>query len=172
MERERGDAVRESEKHIYMELIDEVRPISGAVEFIEALTDLGHDVVLASSAKEREVDHYLDLLDVRDEVHAWTTSADVEATKPSPDLIKAALAKSEHDDAVMVGDSTWDCVAAKRASIPTIGVLTGGFAESELRDAGAAQVFESVNDLKDEIHRNGSGVAWMVNTSGKRVNTK
>ena len=82
--------------------------------------------MLASSAKEHEVDHYVELLDARELADGWTTSADVEQTKPEPDLVAAAIAKAGGGDAVMVGDSTWDCEAAKRAGIATIGVLTGG----------------------------------------------
>lgn len=147
VEDELGDAIRDAEKDLYMELIDEVQPIANATKFVQQLVDAGHDVVLASSAKEDEVDRYLDLLKVRQVVNAWTTSADVEATKPDPDLIKAARAKARYHEAVMVGDSVWDCVAAKRAGIPTIGVLTGGFSEQELLQAGALRVFESVVDL-------------------------
>lgn len=146
-----GDAIRDSEKKIYMDMIDEVRPLEGAADFLRDLGKEGHHVVLASSAKEDEVDHYLDLLGVRDDVHAWTTSADVAATKPHPDLIQAALAKSDFEEAVVVGDSTWDCVAAARAGVPTIGVVTGGFSEAELRDAGAIAVFESVRELSKRV---------------------
>ena len=77
-----------------------------------------HTIVLASSAKPDEVDHYLDLLIARDLVHGWTTSGDVEKTKPQPDLIAAAMEKAGGDDAVMIGDSVWDCEAAKRAKVP------------------------------------------------------
>ena len=89
-------------------------------------------MVLASSAKQDEVEHYLDLLDARELADGWTTSDDVEATKPEPDLVQAAVEKAGGGDAVMVGDSTWDCEAAKRAGIETIAVLTGGFSEQEL----------------------------------------
>ena len=74
-------------------------------------------MILASSAKADEADHYVDLLVVRDLVDGWTTSADVEQTKPKPDLVLAALEKGGGGDAVMIGDSTWDCEAAKRAEI-------------------------------------------------------
>ena len=108
--------------------------------------------MLASSAKAEEVDHYLDLLDARELTHSWTTSADVEATKPAPDLVEVALKKAGSDDvAVMVGDSTFDCEAARRADVPTLGVLTGGFSREELLDAGAASVFESPEQLLAEI---------------------
>jgi HAD superfamily hydrolase (TIGR01509 family) len=146
-----GDEVRGSEKGLYRELIDEVEPMDGARELIERLGKSKTRVVLASSAKEEEVDHYLDLLDVREIVDDWTTSADVEATKPEPDLVRAALQKVEAEDGVMVGDTPWDVVAAKRAGIETLAVLTGGFAASELRDAGATEVFESVRELCERL---------------------
>jgi len=144
-----GEAISEAEAAAYQELIGEVEPLEGARELIEKLKDDGATVILASSAKQDEVDHYLDLLDARDLVDDWTTSADVEATKPEPDLVNAALAKTGNDNAsVMVGDSVWDVEAAKRAGIPTLAVLTGGFSEEELREAGAAQVVEAINDLR------------------------
>ena len=65
-----------------MELIDEVEPLQGARDLIVDLKERGHAVVLASSAKPDEVDHYLDLLDARDLVDTWTGSGDVEETKP------------------------------------------------------------------------------------------
>jgi HAD superfamily hydrolase (TIGR01509 family) len=130
-----------------MSLIEEVEPFEGARELIKNCAEGDHAVVLASSAKEKEVDHYLDLLDARDLVKGWTTSADVEKTKPQPDLVHAALEKAGTRDAVMVGDSVWDVEAAKRAGVPTIGVLTGGYSEAELRGAGAAEVFESIGEL-------------------------
>jgi HAD superfamily hydrolase (TIGR01509 family) len=145
---EQGDAIREAEAEAYAELIDEVEPMEGARELIERLRGDGATVILASSAKEEEVDHYLDLLDARDLVDGWTTSADVESTKPEPDLIQAALAKAGDDGpAVMVGDSVWDVKAAKAAGVSTLAVLTGGFSEAELREAGASQVVESIAEL-------------------------
>jgi HAD superfamily hydrolase (TIGR01549 family) len=152
-DRERGDSIRAVENDRYMELIDEVRPFTAARRLIDTLRERGHSVVLASSAKRHEVDHYLDLLDARDTVDGWTTSADVERTKPHPDLVAAAVEKAGGGDAVMVGDSTWDCEAAKRAGVATIALLTGGFSEQELRDAGAAIVFESLEELLENLDR-------------------
>ena len=146
-----GEDIREAEKKLYAELMDEVPPIEGATAFVSDLAERGNSVVLASSAKAEEVDHYLDLLGVRDVVDGWTTSADVEATKPEPDLVAAALAKSGEGRAVMVGDSVWDCEAAQRAGLPTIGVLTGGFARAELEERGAVAVFESVEELRTNL---------------------
>jgi phosphoglycolate phosphatase-like HAD superfamily hydrolase len=94
------------------------------------------------------VDHYLDLLDARELTDAWTSSADVESTKPDPDLVQTALEKAGGGEAVMVGDSTWDCEAAKRAGIETVSVLTGGFSEAELEEAGAVAVYQSIDELR------------------------
>lgn len=146
-----GDDIRSSEETHYRDLIDEVHPMTGARDLVHELGAAGHSVVLASSAKAHELDHYLDLLDVRGAVDGWTSSADVEATKPEPDLVQAALDKADGGDAVMIGDSTWDCEAARRAGVDTIAVLTGGFSEQELKDAGAVLVVESVAELSRKL---------------------
>ena len=146
-----GDDVRAAEKALYLALIDETEPLEGAREFVETLKDRGHTVVLASSAKQNELDHYLDLLDVRELADDWTSSADVDATKPEPDLVFAALEKAGGGAAVMVGDTTWDIEAAGRAGLDTIAVMTGGFSEQELREAGAVAVFESLEQLTERL---------------------
>jgi HAD superfamily hydrolase (TIGR01549 family) len=151
VEREHGDDLRAAEKDRYVELIDEVRPLEGARDLIQDLKRKGREVVLASSAKPEEVDHYLDLLDARELADAWTTSGDVEATKPEPDLIHAALDRISADRAVMVGDSTWDCHAARNAGVETLAVLTGGFSAQELFDAGALSVFGSLTELRERL---------------------
>jgi len=154
-EQERGDEIRDTESKRYFELIDEVETMDGSRELIERLKQRGHTVVLASSAKQDEVEHYLDLLDARELADAWTTSADVEATKPAPDLVAAALERAggSSDDAVMVGDTPWDVKAAGGADVRTLAVLTGGFSVQELREAGALDVFESVRELCERLDR-------------------
>ena len=151
LENEKGDDIRAAESVLYGELMSEVEPLKDARELIEDLKGSGHAVVLASSAKKHEVEHYLDLLDARDLADDWTTSDDVEATKPEPDLVVAAVEKAGGGEAVMVGDSTWDCEAAKRAGLDTIAVLTGGFSEAELREAGAVGVYSSIGDLRESL---------------------
>jgi HAD superfamily hydrolase (TIGR01509 family) len=153
VEEQLGDEIRDAEKQFYLELIDEVEPMEGSRRLIEELKDRGHTVLLASSAKEDEVDHYLDLLDARELADGWTTSADVEATKPDPDLVNSALQQANGDpgDAVMVGDTPWDVHAAADAGVRTIAVLSGGFAIEELRESGAVAVFESVKELCEQL---------------------
>ena len=150
-ERDDGHAIREAEGEAYGELIGEVQAMHGATELLRELREDGAKAILASSAKAEEAEHYVDLLDARDLVEGWTTSADVERTKPHPDLVNAALEKVGCDGpAVMVGDSTWDVKAADAAGIPTLAVLTGGFSEEELREAGAAHVCESIGELRKD----------------------
>jgi HAD superfamily hydrolase (TIGR01549 family) len=148
-ERHEGDAIREIETERYMGLIEEVQPMAGGRELIADLKRTFDTVVLASSAKQAELDHYLDLLDARELTDDWTTSDDVEATKPEPDLIHAAMDKTAATHGLMVGDSVWDCEAAARAGLPSVAVLTGGFAEQELREAGASAVYASLDELRD-----------------------
>ena len=152
-EEREGDSIRAAEKVLYMELIGEVEPMQGARQLLEEIKRRGHSVVLASSAKADEVEHYVELLNARTIADAWTTSADVEQTKPQPDLVNSALQKAQADakDAVMVGDTPWDVQAAKSAKVPTIAVRTGGFGQDELEQAGAAAVFESVAELLERI---------------------
>jgi HAD superfamily hydrolase (TIGR01549 family) len=148
VERELGDSIRDAEKRLYAELIDEVRPFEGARELVAELKRRGHAVVLASSAHGDDVERYVDLLDARELASSWTTSDDVERTKPAPDLVAVAMQRAGTLSAVMIGDSTWDIAAATNAELKTIAVLTGGFSEAELLQAGAVAVYESLVDLR------------------------
>ena len=148
---EHEEDIRAAEKPIYLTMIEECEPFEGARDLIKDLRENGKTVILASSAKGSEIEHYLDLLDARDLANDWTMSDDVEQTKPAPDLVRAAIEKAGTDDAIMVGDTNWDIEAAKRAGIETIAVLTGGFSADELKQAGAAQVFESIEELRQRI---------------------
>jgi HAD superfamily hydrolase (TIGR01549 family) len=151
VEERSGDDIRAAESELYSTLLSEVRVIAGARDLIEALKERDLTVVLASSASSDEVEHYIQKLDVSELADGWTTSSDVENTKPQPDLIEAALDKAGNREALMVGDTVWDVKAAARAKIETIAVLTGGFSEPELRDAGAVRVYESAAELTDDL---------------------
>jgi HAD superfamily hydrolase (TIGR01509 family) len=150
-EEDKGDDIRFAEKVLYMAMIHEVRPLPDARRLLEVLKERDHPVVLASSAKKEEIDHYLDLLHARELADGWTSSADVTRTKPEPDLVRTAVDKVGGGDAVMIGDSVWDVEAAKRAGMPTIAVRTGGFGVDELLGAGAACVFDSLADLIEAL---------------------
>ena len=146
-----GDALRDRWEELFDGLIEEVAALEGAHALLVELKRRGHAVVLASSSIQKHLDHFLELLDARQVADAWTTKDDVEASKPEPDLVRAALDKAGTEDAVMIGDTPWDIEAARRAGIETICVITGGFSEQELREAGAAAVYESVEDLRRDL---------------------
>jgi HAD superfamily hydrolase (TIGR01549 family) len=146
-----GDELRERWEALFDEVIDETEPLAGARELIADLKRLGHTVVLASSAVEKHVDAFVDKLAARELADGWTTKDDVEASKPDPDLVRAALDKAGTDDAVMIGDTPWDIEAARKCGLETITVVTGGYSEQELREAGAAAVFESLEELRRRL---------------------
>jgi len=145
------EVVEETRSERYGELIGEVQAFDQAHELIADLKEGGATVVVASSSPQDELDHYLDLLDARELLDAWTTKDDVEATKPEPDVVAAALAKAASDEAVMLGDTPWDVKAAERAGLATICLLTGGWSRQELVDAGAAAVYESIPELRQNL---------------------
>lgn len=152
LEREHGDDVRAAEGERYRALLGEVRPLPGARALLRALA-ARYRVVLSSSAREPEAEHYVDLLEARGVVHAWTTSADVEVTKPHPDLVEAALRAAGCPGLAMVGDATQDCEAAARAGLPTVGVTTGGLGADELRGAGAVAVVDDLVRVPEQLAR-------------------
>jgi HAD superfamily hydrolase (TIGR01549 family) len=147
-DREEGDIVRTEEHALFAQLRHEVQPFAGARGLIEDLKARGSKVVIASSAKAEDLQHYLDQLDARELVDGWTDSSTVERTKPAPDLVEAALEIAGGGRGVMIGDSTWDVAAAKKLKVPTICVRTGGFGADELREAGATDVFDSIEELR------------------------
>jgi HAD superfamily hydrolase (TIGR01549 family) len=151
VEREHGDSLRAASQEEFKPMRDECAPLEGAHDLVVELKRRGLVVVLASSSNEDDLDHFLDELDVRGVVDAWTTSDDVERTKPHPDVIHAALEKAGTQDAVMVGDSRWDIEAAARAGLETVGVITGGWSEQELRDHGAVAVFDSLDAFREQL---------------------
>jgi HAD superfamily hydrolase (TIGR01549 family) len=148
VEEKHGDDLRATWEQRFEPMLDEIVALDGARELLVALRDLDYAVVLASSGKPEHIDHYLDMLDAKDIVDGWTTSADVESTKPAPDLLAVAMKKAPPvDDVVTIGDSVWDCAAAGRLGVPAVAVLTGGFGEAELTDAGAVSVHEDLPAL-------------------------
>ena len=147
-----GDDVRDEWQKQFDNLIGEVAAFRGAHDLIASLKDRGHAVVLATSSIAKHAEQFVELLDVRDLVDDWTTKDDVDATKPEPDLVQAALAKAGTGEAVMVGDTPWDIEAARRAGLETLAVLTGGaYSRQELRQRGALAVFESVEELRNRL---------------------
>jgi phosphoglycolate phosphatase-like HAD superfamily hydrolase len=146
-----GDAAREAEKRHYAALIDEVVALPGAHDLLVALNRRMRTVVLASSAPADDAERYVEMVGARGLVAGWTTSADVEGTKPEPDLVNVALEMAGGGPAVMIGDSIWDHLAAGRAGVPSVGVLTGGTGAGELLAAGAAAVHDTLPELTSAL---------------------
>jgi phosphoglycolate phosphatase-like HAD superfamily hydrolase len=115
----------------------------------------GLRVVLASSADAREFAALRAALAADDAIDEATSSADVERSKPAPDLVRVALDKARvrPDAAVFVGDTVWDVQACGKAGVPCIGLLSGGISRAELLDAGAAEVYEGPAELLDALPR-------------------
>jgi HAD superfamily hydrolase (TIGR01549 family) len=146
-----GDELRAAWSEQFAPLIDEVQPFEGAHDLLAEVRRRGFRLVLASSGTSEHVEHFIDLIGARDLAEAWTTSDDVEASKPEPDLVAAARDKVSGAEGVMIGDSTWDVEAAGRLDIPTLAVRTGGYSTDELREAGALRVFESLPELRASL---------------------
>jgi HAD superfamily hydrolase (TIGR01493 family) len=138
----------------YAPYLGRIRPLPGAADLLRATARLGLDVVLATSAKPDEVDLMLDALGAGSAVSAVVSSGDVDRAKPDPGILQKALDESGIDPgrAVMVGDTIWDVIAAARAGIQCIGLLCGGIAAEQLRDAGAGSVYRDPAALLEDIH--------------------
>jgi phosphoglycolate phosphatase-like HAD superfamily hydrolase len=133
---------------------EQVRAFPRATDLIARLHNDGRKVLLASSAKQAEIDFYIDLLDARPYIDAATTIDEVESSKPSGDIFASALGKifpMSAREAIVVGDTPYDVTAAAKCALGTIGLLSGGVSELVLRDAGAVAVFSSVKQLYEEF---------------------
>jgi HAD superfamily hydrolase (TIGR01549 family) len=120
-----------------------VRPFSAVPELLRRVREAGLKVAVASSAKEAELENYLDIACIKDLVDVATSSDEAERSKPAPDIFQAALKKLgiEGPQAVAIGDTPYDANAARKAGIPTIGLLCGGFTEVDLRRGGCVAVY-------------------------------
>ncbi len=152
VEREDGDALRAAHAALFSVELPTVRPLPHARAFLETLAEQGTTVVLSSSAGAEEVEHYVDILGARDLVAGWTTSGDVQRTKPHPELVDVAAEMLGTPRVVVIGDSPWDVLAARAAGHEAIGVDTGCFGVAALEQAGAVLVVDGLGDLLGLVH--------------------
>jgi HAD superfamily hydrolase (TIGR01509 family) len=147
------DDLKDRHSKFYQDYTGLLTPLPGARDLVRRVADLGLQVVFATSAPENELEILREILDVDDVVSAVTSSKDVDTAKPKPDIVAVALERAGVDagQAVFVGDAVWDCEAARRADVPSLGVLSGGVSRGELLDAGASDVFEDAGDLLAKI---------------------
>ncbi|WP_243725625.1 HAD family hydrolase [Actinomadura rubrisoli] len=148
-DRSGDDAIRTAHAVLYAQYWTRLAPFDGAADLLRACAARGSRVVLASSAAEPEMRALRAALDAEDAIMAATSASEVGQSKPAPDIVRLALDRAgvPADRAVFVGDIGWDVEAAARAGLPCVCVLTGGWSRAELRQAGAAAVYDSVRDL-------------------------
>jgi HAD superfamily hydrolase (TIGR01509 family) len=146
-----GEEIEEHRSKLFKrEYLPRVRPFPKVRELFERIKAGGKQIALASSAKEEELKAYKKIADIEDLVEEETSSDDADKSKPHPDIFKAALEKLgdlESNEAIAVGDTPYDAEAAGRLGLNVIGVLCGGFPETELRAAGANLIFQDPADL-------------------------
>jgi HAD superfamily hydrolase (TIGR01509 family) len=151
-----GDGeMRTSHGALYATYWSRQRPLPGAADLLRACKKRGLTVVLASSADAREFAALRAALDADDAIDEATSSADVERSKPAPDLVQVALEKArvKPDAAVFVGDTVWDVRACGMAGVSCVGLLSGGISRAELLAAGAAEVYDGPAELLAALPR-------------------
>ncbi len=122
-------------------------------ELIQKISELGLKVVYATSGSEEDTKDFRERIGCDDHVDAVVSSADVESSKPAPDIVELALKEVgvSAERAVMVGDTVYDVRAAAAAGVPCIGLVCGGISEQELKEAGAAVVYGNPSELLQDL---------------------
>ena len=130
-----------------------LRAFDSARGLLAACSDAGLAVGLASSAQQRDLEVSRHILDAGSSIDAWTSSNDAKESKPAPDILVACLEKLgiSPEDAVFVGDAVWDVKAGAAIGVPVVGLTCGGISEAELRDAGAAEVYDNPRHLLEHL---------------------
>jgi phosphoglycolate phosphatase-like HAD superfamily hydrolase len=142
IEKYRGDLFKRN----YLPL---VKSFPRVRDLFVAIKEDGYRIGLASSANADELQYYKQLANIADLVDVETSRSDVDRSKPCPDVFEAAVdrLKTAPAEAVVIGDTPYDAIAARRAGLKTIGVLCGGFPEKDLRDAGCLAIYRDPDEL-------------------------
>jgi HAD superfamily hydrolase (TIGR01549 family) len=153
MSSERADRLRAAHAAAYGAYTDRIRPLPGARELLAFLTEARIPWAIATSGRMETAAINLRALGIDPEVATVVTRDQVRYAKPDPDLFVAAAGRlgAPIETAMVVGDAVWDMLAATRARALGIGLLSGGYGDSELRQAGAIRVYEDPADLLDHI---------------------
>jgi HAD superfamily hydrolase (TIGR01509 family) len=136
--------------------LPKVRPFPGVRALLQRLKGDGRKLALASSAKKDELEIYKKIAGIEDLIEADTSSDDADRSKPNPDIFVAALQRLRGvppEDALAVGDTPYDAIAAAKAGIRTIGVTCGGWSAAALEDAGCMAVYADPADLLANVDR-------------------
>lgn len=155
-------AVADGHGEHFAALREEVRALPGAADLVRACHGAGLRVVLATSGKSADLEWMLPVIGAEDLVHGSTTSEDVEASKPAPDVLLTAVQAHGLDPerSVTVGDSVWDGQSSRDAGITFVGLLSGGVSETELRRAGAVAVYSDAADLVTHLAGSPLDPSW------------
>jgi HAD superfamily hydrolase (TIGR01549 family) len=147
-----ADTIQRRHGALFRELLPERRPLPGAPELLAFLRDEGVPHGIATSGRRPEIDASLAALDVPPDM-VVVERGDVLRAKPEPDLFQACQERLGVDirDCYVVGDAVWDLLAARRAGMLSVGLLTGGYGDSELLAAGAFRVYRGADELLDSI---------------------
>ncbi len=147
-----AEALQRRHGEIFRELLPERRPLPGAIKLLESLRANGVVHGIATSGRRPEIDRSLDALGVPAGI-VVVERGDVLRAKPEPDLFLACQERLDVSiaDCYVVGDAVWDLLAARRAGMLGIGLLTGGYGEDELRAAGAFRVYRDPAELLDSL---------------------
>nr|WP_245656377.1 HAD family hydrolase [Microtetraspora fusca] len=149
---EQIDDLQHAHAAAYTEQIDSVKPLPGAVELLAELTERGVPWAIATSGYAKTARRALDMLRLPEDTPMVTRDL-VRRAKPDPDLFLAgaALLGIDPRSAMVVGDSVWDLLAARRAGSLGIGLLSGGYGRDELERAGAFRVYSDPADMLNRL---------------------
>jgi HAD superfamily hydrolase (TIGR01509 family) len=147
-----AEALQRRHGELYRELLPERRPLPGAVELLRELREVGVVHGIATSGRRPEIDASLAALGVGAET-VVVERGDVRRAKPEPDLFLEAARRLEvaPADCYVVGDAVWDLLAARRAGMLSVGLLSGGYGEDELTRAGAFRVYRDADELRASL---------------------
>ncbi len=149
---EETESLQRRHGELYRELLPERRPLPGAVELLAELRATGVPHGIATSGRRPEIDASIEALQVPAET-VVIARGDVERAKPEPDLFLACAARIgiQPSDCYVVGDAVWDLLAARRAEMLSVGLLSGGYGEDELTRAGAFRVYRDADELRSSL---------------------
>lgn len=136
------------------EFLNRLEPFPKVREFLETLRKEKIQIVLASSAKKDEVAAYKKIANIEDLIDDETSTDDAEESKPEPDIFQAAFKKLvnvEKNDVLIVGDTPYDAIAARKADFEIVGVLTGGWSIEELEKSGCKKTFKDIAEVYENF---------------------
>jgi HAD superfamily hydrolase (TIGR01549 family) len=152
LDEDETEAIQQRHGELFRELLPERRPVPGAMELLRELREGGVTHGIATSGRRPEIDRSLEALGVGDET-VVVERGDVSRAKPEPDLFVECARRLGVDSAecYVVGDAVWDLLAARRARMLSVGLLSGGYGEAELTQAGAFRVYRDAAELRNSL---------------------